>query len=39
MYIKNKSAEWLAPPIFFVCAALYSQNPSTVSVALSVVAN
>lgn len=29
----------MVSPILFVCAALYSQNPSAVSVALSVVAN
>jgi hypothetical protein len=38
MYIKNKSAEWSAP-IVFVCAAMLSQNPSIVSVALSVIGN
>jgi hypothetical protein len=37
-YIKNKSHEWVAP-IVFISAALYSQNPDLVSLALNVLAN
>src|ERR1035441_5974735 len=37
-YIKNKHYEWVAPTLF-VTAALYSQNPAIVSVALGVLAN
>jgi hypothetical protein len=37
-YIKNKSFEWAAP-IIFVSAALYSQNPTAVTLALNVLAN
>ena len=38
MYLKNKALDWAAP-IIFISAALYSQNPSLVSVALGVVGN
>lgn len=37
-YLKNKSHEWVAP-ILFISAALYSQNPNLVNVALNVIAN
>lgn len=37
-YVKNKSFEWV-PPIVFVSAALYSQNPNLVSLALNILAN
>jgi hypothetical protein len=38
MYIKNKSADWVAPIIFF-SAAFYSQNSLAVSLALNVIGN
>jgi hypothetical protein len=38
MYIKNKSSDWAAP-ILLVSAALYSQNPTAVSVALNIIGN
>ncbi|HQO65035.1 MAG TPA: hypothetical protein PK528_15605 [Syntrophorhabdus sp.] len=37
-YIQNNAFEWVAPTIF-VSLAVLSQNPSYVSVALSVIAN
>jgi hypothetical protein len=37
-YIKNKWDGWFAP-IVFISAALYSQNPALVSLALNVLAN
>jgi hypothetical protein len=36
--VKNKQFEWV-PPILFVSASLYSQNPALVSLALNVLAN
>ena len=37
-YIHNNSFEWVAPTVF-VSAALFSENPNYVSIALSVIAN
>jgi len=37
-YVKNKNFEWV-PPVLFVSASLYSQNPELVSVALNILAN
>jgi hypothetical protein len=37
-YIQNNSSEWLAPTLF-ISSLLISQNPTAVSVALSVLAN
>jgi hypothetical protein len=37
-YLKKKSFEWVAP-ILFVSAALYSQNPDLVSLALNIMGN
>jgi len=37
-YIQNNSFEWVAPTVF-ITAALMSQHPHAVSVALSVIAN
>jgi hypothetical protein len=36
--IQNKSYEWI-PPTIFVAAALWTENPNSVSVALGVIAN
>jgi hypothetical protein len=37
-YVKNKSYDWVTPTLF-ISAALYSENPALVSMALSVLAN
>lgn len=38
LYIHQHSAEWIAPTLF-LSAALISESPNTVSIALSVIAN
>ncbi len=37
-YIKNKSADWVAP-IFFVSASVWNSNPNLLSVALNIVSS